>query len=163
MGRGEYYRPTTSAVISMAELAGDTRQARLICYAAIMIQLAGCILQNDQGGILLLHRNTPERVQWELPGGKIEDGESPEDAVRREVFEELGVTLTEPKHFGETEFLEDGHEFHYQWFTAEIAGGFPQPLEDKFDDVRYVSIAELDSLPLSANIQKLRALLVTSS
>ncbi|MBI4032226.1 NUDIX hydrolase [Candidatus Berkelbacteria bacterium] len=120
-----------------------------------MIQLAGCIVQNDQGEILLLHRNTPERVQWELPGGKIEPDEAPEDAVRREVFEELGITLTNLAPFGEDSFVEDNQEFHYHWFTAVIADGLPQPLEDKFDEVRYIPLAELASLPLSANMRQL--------
>lgn len=126
-----------------------------------MIRLAGCILQNERGEILLLHRITPGRVQWELPGGKINDGEAPAEAARREVFEELGITLTGLERFGEESFTEDGYEFYYHWFTAEIADGIPQPLEDKFDDARYIPLDELDSLPLSANLHQLLPHLVS--
>jgi len=41
------------------------------------LQLAGCVIENNEGKILLLHRNTPERQQWETPGGKIEPNEEP--------------------------------------------------------------------------------------
>lgn len=49
----------------------------------------------DGGRILLVHRR-PGRASypdcWDLPGGHLEPGESPEDAVRRECHEELGIT-----------------------------------------------------------------------
>lgn len=46
----------------------------------------------DYHGRVLLLKN--ERDEWELPGGKLEVGESPEDSVRREVAKELGLTVT---------------------------------------------------------------------
>ncbi|GAB3655734.1 NUDIX hydrolase [Actinocorallia lasiicapitis] len=46
----------------------------------------------DPSGRVLLLRN--ERDEWELPGGKIEAGESPRDAVAREIGEETGWTVT---------------------------------------------------------------------
>lgn len=39
--------------------------------------LAGCVIQDQTGKILLMHRVTPERVQWETPGGMIDPGEKP--------------------------------------------------------------------------------------
>lgn len=46
----------------------------------------------DYRGRIPLLRN--ERDEWELPGGKLEVGESPQHAVCREVAEELGLTIT---------------------------------------------------------------------
>ena len=61
-------------------------------------QAAGCILLHIDGQkptrILLLRRSENETSMhglWEFPGGKIEPGETPEDALIRELYEELGI------------------------------------------------------------------------
>jgi 8-oxo-dGTP diphosphatase len=41
---------------------------------------------------------------WEFPGGKVQDGESPEQAVVREIREELGADITAPRYFDRTEY-----------------------------------------------------------
>ena len=57
-----------------------------------MVQVVAGILQND--GKILVAQRTPEQshpLKWEFPGGKVEPGESPEQALTRELEEELGI------------------------------------------------------------------------
>jgi len=58
-----------------------------------LLVVAACVLIDADGRVLLAQR--PEGKShaglWEFPGGKVEPGERPEDAVRRELFEELSV------------------------------------------------------------------------
>jgi 8-oxo-dGTP diphosphatase len=58
--------------------------------------VAGIMVKN--GRILICRRRAdqPHPLQWEFPGGKVEPGESPEDALRRELSEELGIEAEKP-------------------------------------------------------------------
>jgi 8-oxo-dGTP diphosphatase len=57
-----------------------------------MVQVVAAILQRE--GLILIGQRKPEQshpLQWEFPGGKVEPGESPEQAVARELEEELSI------------------------------------------------------------------------
>ena len=120
------------------------------------LQLAGCVIENNEGKILLLHRNTPERQQWETPGGKIEPNEDPVFAAKREVKEELGVEIDVLNEIGRQDFVEDKHQMGYVWYSAEIVSGAPSPTEDKHDRMNWFSWYELKSMQdLSPNARNL--------
>jgi 8-oxo-dGTP diphosphatase len=60
-----------------------------------LIVVAACALIDDQGRVLLAQRPQGKMLEglWEFPGGKLEPGETPEDAVVREMREELGIRV----------------------------------------------------------------------
>lgn len=63
---------------------------------------ADCVIRNTKGEILLLERSYQDDFmpgKWCLPGGKIEDGESPMIAAERELYEETGIDLVERLSF----------------------------------------------------------------
>src|SRR4051794_33533773 len=98
------------------------------------IRLAGCVIADDYGRILLLHRATDDYSHWELAGGKIEHDESPEQAAMREMKEELGVEVQLTKALGSGEFEDNEREFVYDWFQAEVASGVPAIMEPETFD-----------------------------
>lgn len=110
------------------------------------IKLAGCIIQNSKGEILLLHRKTSKRDQWETPGGKIDEGEKPEETASREVEEEINIKVKIIKKIGEKEFSEDGYLMDYVWYKATIVSGELKIMEDKFDKIKYFPIEELKKM-----------------
>jgi 8-oxo-dGTP diphosphatase len=72
-----------------------------------------CAVVERDGALLLVHQgplDEPERSWWALPGGVVEAGETLEDALRREVFEETGLRLGEVSSLLWTaEYTDDAH------------------------------------------------------
>ena len=64
-------------------------------------RVAVVFLVDLQGRLLMQHRDANANVspnQWAMPGGKIEPGETPDEAARREVLEETGLTVPKVEH-----------------------------------------------------------------
>jgi 8-oxo-dGTP pyrophosphatase MutT (NUDIX family) len=108
--------------------------------------LAGCIITDTEGRVLMLHRNTARRQQWEILGGGIESGEQAVEAAVREANEELGLTVNIVGKLGEMHFRQDGEKIHYTWLEAVIAENSKEPAicePEVHDDWRYFPIAQL--------------------
>ena len=100
-------------------MSTQARRSRVASY--------GLIYQNDQ---LLLSRyasHSPDAGFWNLPGGGIEFGEHPEQAMIREVFEETGLDVipTDLLGFDSITGQAHDHEFHHIRFVyaATVVGG----------------------------------------
>lgn len=60
-----------------------------------------CAIVENQGKILIARRAEDQKLagKWEFPGGKVEDGESPEECLKRELNEEFGTNRGVVSHF----------------------------------------------------------------
>jgi 8-oxo-dGTP diphosphatase len=79
-----------------------------------LLLVAACALIDADGRVLLAKRppGRPLEGLWEFPGGKIEQGETPEAALIRELDEELGIRVS-PKCLAPFTFASHGYEaFH---------------------------------------------------
>lgn len=63
-----------------------------------LVLVVAVALVNSEGEVLLAQRPVGKNMAglWELPGGKVEEGESPEEALARELREELGEACCSP-------------------------------------------------------------------
>ena len=81
---------------------------------------------------------------WEFVGGKVEPGETREQALIRECLEELDITVV-PRDI----FMEVTHEYpdltvHLTLFNADLPQGDPKPLEH--NTLRWITVEEIDEL-----------------
>ncbi len=115
----------------------------------------GIFIINDEGKVFLTKRSanaTNERGTWEIPGGKVEFGETLENAAKREAMEEYGVAIQLLEQFPAQNHLIPGEHQHWvpTCFLCRIEGdGEPRIMEpDKCDAIGWFAFDQLPS-PLS--------------
>lgn len=111
------------------------------------------------GALLAQQRSYPPEVagRWELPGGRVEPGESEVDAVRRECHEELGVEVVVGDRVGAEVPLRAG--LVLRAYAARLAdpAADPKPLEH--NALRWIHASSLEAVPwLPADLELLPAL-----
>ena len=79
---------------------------------------------------------------WEFVGGKVEPGETKEQALIRECQEELAVTVAVQDVFMEVDHVYPDLTVHLTLFNASIAEGIPQKIEH--NDFRWITMEEID-------------------
>ena len=100
---------------------------------------------------LLLHRTKKEhdenRDKWIGVGGKFEEGESPEDCLLREVYEETGLRLERYRFRGIVTFVSDAYPCEYMHlFTADRWSGSPHDCAE--GELAWLPKRELAALPM---------------
>ena len=124
-------------------------------------QVAAAVIEKPDGTFLLAQRPVGKVYPgfWEFPGGKIEPGESPEQAIVREVREELGVGAT-PLEQLETVAHDYPHGTRVEIvFVRCSIDSHTFILSDEVHDVRWQSPAEIEvAHVLEADRDFLRAL-----
>lgn len=78
---------------------------------------------------------------WEFPGGKIEPGEGPEEALRREIREELDVDVEVGRHLATVDYDYPEFHLHMRCYLCRIAGG--ELLLKEAEDARWLAPGEL--------------------
>ena len=103
--------------------------------------VAALIWEKDKFMICQRPAHKARGLLWEFVGGKVEPGETREEALVRECREELGVRVS----VGEL-FMDVTHEYpdvtvHLTLFNASVAEGIPQKLEH--NDIKWITPAEI--------------------
>lgn len=115
------------------------------------VSVAVGILRRDDGRVLLCQR--PEgksyALQWEFPGGKLEQDESSEQALRRELMEELAIEVQVGRLLHEqVSHYHDGGTFAVGYYLVEQWQG--ELINRNFADMRWVAPSEIPGFDILA-------------
>lgn len=111
------------------------------------IRVVGAMVEKDRGQYLITQRR-PTAVfplMWEFPGGRVEEGETDEEALARELSEEMGISV----HVGE-EAMRIHHEYpkydvDFRVFRCRLASDEANIRHVRVHDHRWVTLQEMSS------------------
>lgn len=118
------------------------------------VELTTLCLLSEGSRILLQNRTKSDWKGYALPGGHMEPGESIVDGVIREMKEETGLTVLDPRLCGIKQFIhDDGHRYLVFLFRASrFAGELTSSEEGKME---WIERSELHRLPTVPDFQEL--------
>jgi 8-oxo-dGTP diphosphatase len=126
-----------------------------------LLLVAACVLLDSEGRILIAKRPPGRSLAglWEFPGGKVEQGESPEHALIRELAEELGIDIA-AADLAPLTFASHGYpDFHLLMplFLCTRWRGEPVPHEGQ--ELAWVKPTELAAYAMPPADEPLKAVL----
>ncbi|HEY3954266.1 MAG TPA: NUDIX domain-containing protein [Streptosporangiaceae bacterium] len=117
------------------------------------VRCVGAIITDQAGRLLLVRRGRePGRGLWSVPGGRVEPGETDEQALVRELREETGLAVRAGRLVG-TMYRPGpgGVVYDIRDYAATVTGGTLSAGDDA-DDARWVGRADLAGLPLTGGL-----------
>ena len=119
-----------------------------------VVRCVGAVVHDAAGRLLLIQRgHDPHRGLWSLPGGRIEPGESAEQAVVREVREETGLDVVPRRPVGRVTIPGDGVVFDVVDFACAVARPEQALVPgDDADAAAFVNPVSLDGLPCTPKL-----------
>jgi 8-oxo-dGTP diphosphatase len=115
-----------------------------------LVLVVACALIDPDNRVLIAKRPEGRSLAglWEFPGGKVEEGETLEDALIRELYEELSVTVTKPCLAPLTFSTYDYPEFHLLLALFICRRWEGSPVAKEAPEIKWVRASRLREYPM---------------
>jgi 8-oxo-dGTP diphosphatase len=112
-----------------------------------LVTVVAAVIRDDQGRVLLTRRPDDRHMGglWEFPGGKIDAGEAPDTALRRELREELGLMIDVGRPITFAVHEEPELRILLLFYESDIVQGEPQGREGQA--IAWIPVSDLQSYP----------------
>ncbi len=108
-----------------------------------MTQVVAALIWRDNKFMICQRpANKTRAFQWEFVGGKVEKGETLEQALKRECMEEMGVQITVGSVFAEVDHVYPDITIHLTLFHASLNKG-EEPKRLEHNDIKFITPAEI--------------------
>ena len=109
------------------------------------IKVSMGIILDSEGKILIAQRNLQKNFggMWEFPGGKQEVGESPEQALIRELKEELSIEVEVLRSFPPYDYKDEKIKISFYPIQCKIVGGMI--MNNEHEEVKFISIDDINN------------------
>jgi ADP-ribose pyrophosphatase YjhB (NUDIX family) len=143
-----------SAIPLMVGLRSLARMSSPSDAALPVVPCVGAVVHDAAGRLLLIRRGRePGRGLWSVPGGRVEPGETNEQAVEREVLEETGLRVRAGSPVGRVTIPAADVVFDVVDFACRLVDPDEQPVPgDDADAVVFADAATLESLDCTPNL-----------
>lgn len=120
-----------------------------------IVRVAIGIIEDVQARYLVTQRQSTSILggYWELPGGKLEEGEQPMDALKRELFEEIGIEVLDANFLSTLETDRHGYDLVLHAYTVPRYLG--NPLSKEGQSMRWVereALSKMNLLPATREL-----------
>ncbi len=127
----------------------------------MFIEVTAAIILSEGGKYLIAKRKQGSHLEglWEFPGGKLEEGESKEDCLQREILEELGLTIKVKAPFMTVEHSYGDKNIRLHSFLCDFETGVA--VLNDHDEIAWITAAEFEryefapaDIPIAARISE---------
>jgi 8-oxo-dGTP pyrophosphatase MutT (NUDIX family) len=148
-----YASPWVSLTLVDVEVPGGERFEHHVVRSR---HASGVVVHDPDRGVLLIHRHRfiTDTWGWEIPAGAIEEGESPEDAARREVLEETGWEIGAVEPLGSYHPVNGLADVTFNLFLARGAVHRGEPLDrSEADAVEWLPLEQVRELVRTGQVR----------
>jgi 8-oxo-dGTP diphosphatase len=113
------------------------------------IRVVGAMLEREPGRYLITQRQKTASLPllWEFPGGRVNEGETDEEALTREIKERLGLDVIVDEAAGATHHEYPTYEIDFRVFHCRLKDPQQEVSHAKVNDHRWVTLDEMSTFP----------------